>query len=81
MCLKRERHCREYEDFRHAAYAEWEHAETLETVRAAWGRFGGRVTAHRYGSAHFSRLASAAARRRRRDADTLDACFYGLERA
>jgi hypothetical protein len=57
MCRKRERHCREYEDFRQAAYAEWEVAEELEEVRAAWSRFGGLVTLHRYGRQHFSLLA------------------------
>ncbi len=54
MCAKRERHCGTYLALQGAAYAEWEVAETLEAVRAAWGRLGGLATLHRYGREHFS---------------------------
>ena len=56
MCAKRQRHCREYEGFRQAAYAEWAGAETLAAVRASWGRFGGLVTMHRHGREHYREL-------------------------
>jgi len=57
VCRKYQRHCGAYLDLQEAAYGEWEVAETLEAVRAAWGRFGGRVTLHRYGRQHFSLMA------------------------
>ena len=65
MCRKRQRRCPEALAAREAAYAEWCRAETLEAVRAAWGRLGGFVTAHRYGAEHFRRMGrlSGAARR------------------
>ena len=56
MCQKRQRHCAEYARITDDAYAEWCRAEALEQVRAAWGRMGGRVTAHRYGPDHFRRI-------------------------
>jgi hypothetical protein len=57
VCRKYQRHCGAYLDLQEAAYAEWEVAETLEAVRAAWGRLGGRVVLHRYGRQHFSLMA------------------------
>jgi hypothetical protein len=42
---------------REEALEEWTRAETLEEVRVAWGRCGGRVTLHRRGSAWFRALA------------------------
>ena len=48
---------------REEALEEWARAETLHEVRAAWGRLGGKVVLHRYGRAHFSRLAKASRRR------------------
>ncbi len=56
MCAKRQRHCGAYLPLREGATQEWTRAETLEAVRAAWGRFGGLVTLHRYGREHFSEL-------------------------
>lgn len=57
MCLKHQRHCGAYLALQEDAYEEWTLAEELEEVRAAWGRFGGRVTAHRFGREHFRLLA------------------------
>jgi hypothetical protein len=57
MCQKRQHRCPVNLAYREAAYEEWARAETLSDVRAAWGRLGGRITLHRYGRAHFSRLA------------------------
>ncbi len=59
MCQKRQRHCPEYERIAEEAMMEWCLAETLEEVRAAWGRMGGRITAHRYGVDHFRRIRRA----------------------
>jgi hypothetical protein len=53
LCTKGRRYwrrCATWRAYQEAAYAEWPVAETLEAVRAAWGRFGGSVTYHRYGS-------------------------------
>ncbi len=57
MCAKRQRHCAEYLSYREQAYEEWTVAEELEDVRRAWGRFGGRVTRHRYGPKFYRELA------------------------
>jgi hypothetical protein len=57
MCQKRQRRCTELLAIREEALEEWAKAETLEQVRAAWARLGGRTTLHRYGSQHFSELA------------------------
>jgi hypothetical protein len=64
MCAKRQRRCAVLLQIREEALQEWCEAETLEQVRIAWGRLGGRVTLHRYGREHFAELA----RRRRRAA-------------
>ncbi len=64
MCRKYQRRCPALLQLRDDALREWTVAETLEDVRRAWGRLGGRVTLHRYGPAHFAQLA----RRRRRPA-------------
>jgi hypothetical protein len=48
---------------REQALQEWTKAETLEAVRIAWGRLGGRVTLHRYGREHFAELAKASRHR------------------
>ncbi len=61
MCQKRERRCAVLQELREAALQEWTEAETYHDVHACWGRFGGKVTLHRYGRGHFSELA----RRRR----------------
>jgi len=61
MCQKRGRRCAALLEIREEALREWAAAETLEEVRSAWGRIGGRTTLHRYGRRHFSELA----RRRR----------------
>jgi hypothetical protein len=61
VCQKRKRRCPTLLAIREQAVQEWARAETLEQVRIAWGRLGGRVTLHRYGREHFSELA----RRRR----------------
>jgi hypothetical protein len=55
--------CDLWRAYQERAYEEWSEAEELEDVRAAWGRFGGRVTVHRYGREHYGRIA-----RLRRDA-------------
>jgi hypothetical protein len=57
MCRKYQRHCDELEALADQALQEWAGAETLEAVRACWGRKGGRTTAHRYGRLHFRLLA------------------------
>jgi hypothetical protein len=57
MCQKRQRRCAVNLAYREEAFQEWARAETLHDVRAAWGRLGGRITLHRYGREHFSRLA------------------------
>lgn len=57
VCRKRERHCGAYLALQEAAYEEWMIANELEDVRRAWGRMGGLVTLHRYGSTHFHLLA------------------------
>lgn len=57
MCQKRQRRCPVALRLREEAYAEWSQAETLHDVRVAWGRLGGRVTAHRYGRGHFAQIA------------------------
>ncbi len=57
MCQKRQRRCPGLLEIRDEALREWERAESLHDVRAAWGRLGGRVTLHRYGRGHFSELA------------------------
>ena len=59
MCQKRQRRCAVALQLREEALVEWSGAETLEEVRRAWGRLGGRVTLHRYGREHFSELAKA----------------------
>jgi hypothetical protein len=61
VCQKRQRRCPALLAIREEALMEWTQAESLEDVRRAWGRLGGRVTLHRYGREHFSELA----RRRR----------------
>ena len=65
MCRKRQHHCEEYRSLQDSAVAEWAVAETLPAVLAAWGRFGGHVTRHRYGAEHYRRMGrkSGAARR------------------
>ena len=59
MCAKRQRRCQALLEMREEALAEWAGAESIEEVRAAWSRLGGRVTLHRYGSEHFSLMARA----------------------
>jgi hypothetical protein len=63
MCQKRQRRCAVALQLREEALQEWTRAETLEAVRRAWGRLGGRVTLHRYGREHFSELAKSSRRR------------------
>ena len=67
MCAKRQRRCPEALALRDAAVEEWCRAETLGAVRAAWGRLGGRATAHRYGREHYREMGrrSGISRRRR----------------
>ena len=67
VCAKRQRRCPEALALREAAVAEWCRAETYAQVRATWGRLGGLVTLHRYGSAHYHELGrrSGLSRRRR----------------
>ena len=57
MCCKNERRCPSLLQLRDEALAEWCRAETYSDVCRAWGRLGGRVTLHRYGSEHFTQLA------------------------
>jgi hypothetical protein len=57
MCQKRKHRCAVALQLREEALEEWTRAETLEEVRIAWGRLGGRVTLHRYGREHFAELA------------------------
>jgi hypothetical protein len=60
MCAKKRvrwTRCEEWRCYQEAAYAEWCEAWTLSEVRAAWGRFGGRVTAHRHGAEQFREMA------------------------
>jgi hypothetical protein len=59
MCQKRQRRCPALLAIREAALEEWIVAETYSDVCRAWGRLGGRVTLHRYGSEHFAALAKA----------------------
>jgi len=59
MCAKRQRRCPALLAIREETLREWILAESLHDVRVAWGRLGGRVTLHRYGPQHFSRLAKA----------------------
>ena len=59
VCQKRQRRCAVALQLREEALQEWTRAETLEEVRRAWGRLGGRVTLHRYGRGHFAALAKA----------------------
>ncbi len=59
MCTKGRRawrRCETWRCYQEAAYAEWTVAWTLSEVRASWGRFGGRVTYHRHGAEHYSRI-------------------------
>jgi hypothetical protein len=63
MCAKRQRRCPALLAIREEALQEWTGAETLEDVRRAWGRLGGRVTLHRYGPQHFAMLAKASRHR------------------
>jgi hypothetical protein len=62
MCQKRQRRCAVALQLRADALMERCAAETYSEVCRAWGRLGGKVTAHRYGPEHFAALA----RRRRR---------------
>ena len=57
MCRKRQRRCPELLAIREEAFREWVVADSFEEVRAAWCRLGGRVTLHRYGVAHYRRMA------------------------
>jgi hypothetical protein len=57
MCQKRQRRCPVLLGIREEALREWCRAETYREVRAAWSRLGGRVTLHRYGIAHYRRMA------------------------
>jgi hypothetical protein len=57
VCAKRQRRCPELLRLRDAALMEWCGAETYSDVCRAWGRLGGKTTAHRYGRGHFSELA------------------------
>jgi hypothetical protein len=59
VCQKRQRRCAVALQLREEALEEWARAETLEDVRRAWGRLGGRITLHRFGREHFSELAKA----------------------
>ncbi len=57
MCQKHQRRCPALQEFREEALKEWTTAETQHAVWVAWGRLGGRTTAHRYGRGYFSELA------------------------
>ena len=57
VSAKRERRCPEALALRETACREWCRAETHEQVRSCWGRLGGLVTLHRYGTEHFVVLA------------------------
>ena len=59
MCQKRQRRCDALLEIREEAFQEWTHAATLEAVRSAWSRLGGRTTLHRYGREHFRSLATS----------------------
>jgi len=63
MCQKRQRRCPALLAIREEALQEWARAETLEEVRIAWGRLGGRVTRHRCGREHFAMLAKVSRHR------------------
>jgi len=65
MCRKRQRHCEESLTLQERATVEWEGAESLSAVLVAWGRFGGRVTAHRYGVEHYRQMGRKSGRVRR----------------
>ena len=56
VCAKRQRHCGAYLALKESALKEWAMAETLGAVLASWGRFGGRVTLHRYGRDHYREM-------------------------
>lgn len=58
--------CEVWRAFQERAYQEWAGAETLEAVRASWGRFGGLVTAHRHGNEHYAELGRRSGLARRR---------------
>jgi hypothetical protein len=53
MCRKHQRHCRELEAVAGQTLREWAEADSLEAVRACWGRKGGKTTLHRYGQRFF----------------------------
>jgi hypothetical protein len=57
MCQKRQRRCPALLRLREEALREWARAETYADVRRAWVRLGGLVTLHRYGVAHYRRMA------------------------
>jgi len=57
MCQKRQRRCPALLAIREEALGEWIRAETFDEVQTAWRRLGGRVTLHRYGVAHYRRMA------------------------
>ena len=57
MCQKRQHRCAVVLQLRDEALREWAGAETYSDVCRAWGRLGGLVTLHRYGSEHFAQLA------------------------
>src|SRR5215204_5629574 len=57
MCQKRQRRCPVALQIREEALQEWAAAETLEAVRRAWARCGGRITLHRRAAAWFRVLA------------------------
>jgi hypothetical protein len=57
VCQKRQRRCAVALRIKEEALQEWARAETLEEVRRAWSRCGGRITFHRRGSAWFRVLA------------------------
>jgi hypothetical protein len=57
VCQKYQRRCPALVGLREEALQEWTVAETQHAVWVAWGRLGGRVTLHRYGPQHFSKLA------------------------
>ena len=57
MCRKYQRRCDALRELAQQALQEWAGAETLEDVRASWGRLGGLTTLHRYGRQHFVLLA------------------------
>jgi hypothetical protein len=58
MCRKHARRCPVLLQIREEAVMEWAAAVTFEEVCRVWARLGGRTTLHRYGSQHFSELAS-----------------------